>query len=208
MSTISWETLYFGHLTFLSVSDLKFRTSFRSWLYWLKYFFKPDSSTEWAIFPSKGWVPFCFWVFLWNVCAICLACLTNITFWKRYLGLIAICPQLLVVFTQIVAESGQIFSQRHEGNISWKDRKGIQINVIITVIWLWWIHIIWSTEITGGHFWSNNIFKLKLFFMIFHDLMVWGSFQMKVWTLMIQRNLRIPGIRWSKGNFNWKNGLR
>ena len=29
------------------------------------------------------------------------------------------------------------------------------------------------------------------------DLMLWGSFQMKVWTLMIQRNLMIPGIQWS-----------
>ena len=28
--------------------------------------------------------------------------------------------------------------------------------------------------------------------------MVSGSFQMKVWTLMIQRNLIIPGIRWSQ----------
>ena len=125
-----------------------------------------------SYFLVQGLSPFFFWVFLWNECAICLACLTNITFWKRFLGLIAICPQLLVVFTQIVAESGQIFSQRHEGNISWKDRKGIQINVIITVIWLWWIHIIWSTEITGGHFWSNNIFKLKLSLVIFHDLRV------------------------------------
>ena len=36
------------------------------------------------------------------------------------------------------------------------------------------------------------------FFMIFHDLMVQGSFQMKVGTSMIQRNLMIPGIWWSQ----------
>ena len=163
-----------------------------------------------SYFLVHGLSPFFFWVFLWNECAICLACLTNITFWKRFLGLIAICPQLLVVFTQIVAESGQIFSQRHEGNISWKDRKGIQINVVITVVWLWWIHIIWSTEITGGHFWSNNIFKLKLSLMIFHDLWVISNERRKFndpKEFDDPRYSMIPGNRWSKGNFNRKNGV-
>ena len=98
-------------------------------------FFQTRFINRMSHFPVQGLSPFFFWVFLWNECAICLACLTNITFWKRFLGLIAICPQLLVVFTQIVAESGQIFSQRPEGNISRKDRIRIQINVIITVRW-------------------------------------------------------------------------
>ena len=39
--------------------------------------------------------------------------------------------------------------------------------------------------------------ELSLYFqfnIVFHDLKVLGSFQMKVWTLMSQRNLMIPGI--------------
>ena len=43
----------------------------------------------------------------------------------------------------------------------------------------------------------------------FHDPQVSdckSSFQMKVWTLMIQRNSLLPGIWWFKGNFNGKYG--
>ena len=58
-------------------------------------FFQTRFINRMSHFPVQGLIPFFFWVFLWNVCAICLACLTNITFWKRYLGLIAIWPPVI-----------------------------------------------------------------------------------------------------------------
>ena len=56
----------------------------------------------------------------------------------------------------------------------------IQLMSELSSIQVWWL-------------WSNSIFKLTSSFMIWWSS---GSFQMKVLTLMIQRNSMIPVIRW------------